>query len=220
MAVLAKSIIRRVVDLLQDAGASGWSTAELVRWLNDGQREVVVYRPDACTTAAAIPLAAGVRQSLPATAHKLIDIRCNTTGLKSAVTLVNRTELDDINPSWRSMASTTEIAHFMYDQRDPRSFDVYPPAAAGASLDAICASFPVDIAEPADGATWADVAGSIGVGDLFANALVDYVMHRAYSKDDNEAGNAARAVAHYQAFTNALGAEATGTATATPAERG
>jgi hypothetical protein len=44
--------------------------------------------------------------------------------------------------------------------------------------------------------------------DIFANALLDYVLYRASTKDAEQAANAQRAVAHYQAFQNALGVSA------------
>lgn len=216
MAVLAKTIIKRATDLLQDSSSITWAANELVRWLNDGQREIVVYRPDACTAEGSLALVAGARQALPSTAHKLIDILCNTGGTKGAVTFVTRSELDDLNPYWRGMTGATEIAHFCYDQRQPRAFDVYPPAAVGAAVDAVYAVYPTDVAEPADGSTWADVAGNIGVADLFSNALLDYVLYRAYLKDDSDAGNAARSVGHYTAFKSALGGESQATQVVTP----
>ena len=47
MAITAQSLIRRVVETLQDNTSIRWPVAELVRYLNDGQREVAIYRPDA-----------------------------------------------------------------------------------------------------------------------------------------------------------------------------
>ena len=80
MAVAAKQVIRRVVDILVDVGSVAWQVDELVRWLNDGQREIVIQRPDATAAVIALPLVAGFRQALPATAVKLLDIPCNTDG--------------------------------------------------------------------------------------------------------------------------------------------
>ena len=57
-----------------------------------------------------------------------------------------------------------------------------------------------DIAEPADGALYTAVTGDLGVPDIYANAVQDYVLYRAYTKDSEYAGNAARAQAHYAAF--------------------
>ncbi|MCK7581011.1 MAG: hypothetical protein MZV65_38935 [Chromatiales bacterium] len=49
------------------------------------------------------------------------------------------------------------------------------------------------------------MATPIKLDDIYANAILDYVLYRAYSKDAEYAANAQRAALHYQAFTNALG---------------
>jgi len=208
MAITAQSIIRRVVETLQDNTSVRWPVSELVRYLNDGQREIVLYRPDAMVTNAALTLVAGSKQALPANGAKLIEVVRNTAGTKRSVRLVNREILDSQSPGWHNLAGVTEVLHFMYDPRDPKVFYVYPPAAAsGASLDIVYAALPTDVTEPADGSTYSAVTGNIGVPDIYGNVIQDYILYRAYSKDSEYAGNAARAQAHYGAFGNALGIE-------------
>jgi len=208
MPIAAQSIVRRVVETLQDNTSVRWPVNELVRYLNDGQREIVLYRPDAMVTNAAVTLVAGSKQALPANGTKLIEIVRNTGGTRRSVRLVNREILDSQAPNWHNITGATEILHFMYDPRDPKVFYVYPPAAAsGASLDVVYAAMPTDVTEPADGALYTAVTGNISVPDIYGNVIQDYVLYRAYSKDSEYAGNAARAQAHYGAFANALGVE-------------
>ena len=59
MALTAQSIIRRAVETLQDTTSVRWPVNELVRYLNDGQREVVLYRPDSMVTNTTITCVAG-----------------------------------------------------------------------------------------------------------------------------------------------------------------
>jgi hypothetical protein len=208
MPITAQSIVRRVVETLQDNTSVRWPVNELVRYLNDGQREIVLYRPDAMVTNAAVALTAGSKQALPANGTKLIEVVRNTAGTKRSVRLVNREILDSQAPGWHNITGATEILHFMYDPRDPKVFYVYPPAAAsGASLDVVYAAMPTDITEPADGSLYTAVSGNISVPDIYGNVIQDYILYRAYSKDSEYAGNAARAQAHYGAFANALGVE-------------
>lgn len=217
MSVTAQSIIRRVVETLNDTTSVRWPVAELVRYLNDGQREVGTYRPDALVSGATHNLVAGSKQALPANGIKLMDIVRNDSTSSRAIRMTNRQILDAQIPNWHNLTGATEILHFIYDPRDPLVFYVYPPAAAsGAAVYMIYAGTPTAITEPADGSTYANVSGNIGVPDIFANALTDYVLYRAYTKDTEYAGNAARATAHYQAFTNALTVEANATAVASP----
>ena len=217
MPISAQSIIRRCVETLQDNTSIRWPVSELVRYLNDAQREVILYRPDAAVTNASVPLVTGSRQNLPVGGTKLVEVVRNSAGTKRAVRMVNREILDAQLPGWHAQAGVTEILHYMYDPREPRVFYVYPPAAAtGAAVDLSYASMPADIAEPSEGALYTSVTGNLGVPDIYGNAVQDYVLYRAYTKDSEYAGNAARAQAHYGAFANALGVEVKATVAMAP----
>lgn len=213
MPIAAQSIIRRVVETLQDNTSVRWPVSELVRYLNDGQREIVMYRPDAMVTNASVTLVAGTKQSLPSNGTKLIEVVRNSGASQRSVRMINREILDAQSPGWHDINGSTEILHFMYDPRDPRVFYVYPPASVGdeetpgAELDIVYAALPTDITEPAAGSTFSAVTGNISVPDIYGNVLQDYILYRAYTKDSEYAGNAQRAQAHYGAFANALGVE-------------
>lgn len=213
MAIAAKSILQRVVTQLTDETSVRWTITELVRYLNDGQREIATYRPDSTATTATVALTAGPRQTLPATALKLLEVLRNTGGTKAAVRKIDQKLLDAQLPNWQSGTTSTTVKHYMYDVRDIRVFYVYPPAAVGASLEMMYSAKPTDIAEQT---ALDDVTGDISVFDLFGNALIDYIMFRAVAKDAEYAGNVARAQAHYSAFQNGVGVEASATAVATP----
>jgi branched-subunit amino acid ABC-type transport system permease component len=57
---------------------------------------------------------------------------------------------------------------------------------------------------------------------VYANCILDYVLYRSYQKDSEFAGNAQRAMMHYQSFANALGVktQADGATTPVPASSG
>lgn len=207
MAVTAQSVVRRATDILQDQTSVRWTADELVRWLNDGQREIAIHRPDAFTTYAPVTLSAGSRQTLPTGAFKLIDLPNNTSGGKEAIRQVDRRTLDEQNPGWHGQTGTTKVVHFCYDARDPRSFYVYPPSSGGNQVNAVYAAYPADVSEPSPGSTYSSVTGNISVPDIFASALLDYMLYRGYSKNSEYAGDPTRAAAHYAAFANALGIE-------------
>lgn len=204
MTIPAQSIVRRVIETLQDNTSIRWPVAELVRYLNDGQREVVLYRPDSMVTNATVTCVAGSKQFLPTNGAKLIEVIRNASGNKRAVRMTNREILDAQSPGWHNLTGSSEVLHFMYDPRDPKVFYVYPPATTAASLDIVYAAYPTDVTEPADGSLYTAVTGNISLPDIYGNVLQDYVLYRAYSKDSEYAGNAARAQAHYAAFSAAL----------------
>jgi hypothetical protein len=221
MSIAAQALIRRVVETLQDTTSIRWPVAELVRYLNDGQREIIVHRPDAMVTNASVSLASGTKQSLPANGAKLIDVVRNSAGNKRAIRMCAREILDAQSPGWHNLSGVTEIVHFMFDPRDPKVFYVYPPAAvSGAAVDLVYSALPTDIAEPAAGTDFGAVTGNISVPDIYSNALQDYVLYRAYTKDSQYAGNEARAQARYAAFANALGIEIKATVAVAPSAAG
>lgn len=218
MPIAASSIIRRCVETLQDTTSIRWPVPELVRYLNDGQREVVMYRPDSMVTNSTLTCVAGSRQSLPTNGAKLIEVVRNArvAGTRRAVRMVNREILDAQTPGWHALTGQDDVLHFMYDPRDPRVFYVYPPATTNTQLDIVYAAYPTDIAEPADGSLYTAVTGSISLPDIYGNVLQDYVLYRAYSKDSEYAGNGNRSQAHYAAFANALGIEIKATVAVAP----
>jgi hypothetical protein len=220
--VLVDSLITRSSTLIQDATNVRWPTAEILGWLNDGQREVVLLRPQASVTNAAFKLAAGTKQSLPdgvamngfsnavlPAGIQLIDITRNMGSSGSAagraIRASSREVLDAQTPDWHAKTAdaTNGVAHFMYDPRDPKTFYVYPqpPQSPAWFVEIAYSSSPTNCTYTGPG----DVANKIQIDDIYANALLDYVLYRAYSKDAEYAQNAQLAVAHYTAFQNSLG---------------
>jgi hypothetical protein len=218
MAITAQSIIHRVVDILQDTTSVRWPVSELVRYLNDGQREVVLYRPDATIKSATVACDAGPKQTLPDDGAKLIDVIRNSAsaGTNKAVRMVAREVLDAQIPNWYGLTGELDVVHFTYDPRDPQTFFVYPPALTTTRVDITYSAFPTDVSEPAAGSTYDDVSGNLDLPDIYGNVVTDYILYRAYSKDSEYAGNAQRAQAHYGAFANALNIEVQGTTGVAP----
>lgn len=208
MTIAASTIVQRVYDVIQDTTSVRWPTTEVVRWLNDGQREIVLHRPDSMATNATVACVAGTKQSIPAGGTKLIDVIRNTAGNKRAIRNVEREVLDAQISGWHNLTGVAEILHFVFDERDPRTFYVYPPsgtAGTQASVEVVYSAMPTDIAAPTG--DYSTVVGNLSVPDIFANALLDFILYRAYTKDSDYAGNAQRAQAHYAAFANSLGIE-------------
>jgi hypothetical protein len=203
-------LISRAGTILQDTTNIRWPAPELQGWLNDSYREITNLRPDSNTQTGEFVCVAGARQVVTATfasAIRLIDVVRNVaaTSAKGAVRLVNRQMLDDQRRNWYAETGTVDIQHFMFDARLPKEFLVYPPATVNARLEIVYSSVPLahtlteaQLINPA-------TAEVIRIDDSYANAMLDYMLYRAYSKDAEYAANAQRAVAHFQAFQNALG---------------
>jgi hypothetical protein len=214
-------LIARAKTILQDEDSVRWTLSELQWWLNDGYRETLIFRPDSNTITAEFTCVAGPRQVLTTTfpnATRLVSVLRNTatTSNKYAVRLVDRRVLDDQRKGWYAETPTVSVEEYMFDARQPKEFLVYPPATSAARLE-------VSYAQVPSPHTLSDVqlnnlatAETIRIDDTFANSLLDYMLYRAYTKDAEQQGNAARAVAHYQAFQSSLGVAAQANAASQP----
>lgn len=207
----AQTIITRVQTVLQESGAGiRWTTAELLRWISDGQREIATVRTDSTNTRAPFALVAGPRQTLPAAAVSLIDIPrnlgVNGTTPGRAIRQAKRELLDAVFPGWSTDPVSNVVRHFMYDPRLPREFFVYPPSAGASYIELRYETNPVDVVAAND---------VLAIGDEYANALVDYTLSRCYTKDADAVGNADRAVLHRRAFESSLGMKAQADSTTT-----
>jgi len=194
-------IIGRASIILQDTSNVRYPNTELLKFFNDGQREVVLHRPDAKTVNAGFTCVAGSKQSLPSTGLRLVDIVRNVNG--RAVTQIDRKILDETLPDWHNQVAdvTKKIEHFIYDSADPKSFYVYPQALSTTDLEIVYSTSPADVVV-SNFSTSTDV---ISVDDIYSNCLLDFILYRSYQKDSEYAGNSERSMMHYSAFANSLG---------------
>lgn len=207
--VTAQSILDRAWIIVQDtAGASGvrWPEDEMLDWVNDAQREIVLLHPQACVLTANPVIQTGTRQSLAGlsltTGIRVIDVIRNMTSALApgrAIRLITREVLDAQRPNWHAETGS-EIIHWMFDPRDTKSFYVYPALnaaaiSAAAKAELVYSSSPVSLAAVGD---------TIAVDDVYANSMLNYVLFRAYSKDAEYAQNVALSQAYYQLFIGAL----------------
>lgn len=159
-----------------------WPAAEALRWINNGQREIVNRSPRSNSKTGRIAITnTDTRQDLAAlgvtTAVQVIDILRNvsSTGTpRRALTKRDRVWLDDQLPGWHATAPATDAIHWMYDDRDPLAFFIYPPVANGNKLEVVYAAAPTDLA---------NASSVIDLPDIYANALEFFLLFSFYSKD-------------------------------------
>ena len=199
------NLLDRIRDTLQDTTSVRWTEAELLRYINDAQREIVNFRPESSATTTNVQLATGTKQTLPAAGLRLIKITRNmsdasggATG-KRAIRLVNVDILNTQEPDWHDgdvSTHGTTVKHYVFDDDDPRNYYVYPGVSGNAYVEIVYSAAPTDLSAASD---------TISVDDIYANAIIDFVLYRAYMKDAEYAGNAQRANNHYQLFTASIG---------------
>jgi len=193
----ALKIIDNAAQALQDPDHVRWTVKELAGYVTDGQNLVLSKAPSATSREVTLTLQAGCGQKIPDDARALLQVLRNADNRQRAIRQVSRDLLDACSPGWASGRPGRSIVHFIADERTPRLFDVYPPAADGMQVVALLAMEPAPIAD--DGLT------DIAVRPEFAEALFNYSMFRAYSKDAEYAAVAPLATAHWQLFADALG---------------
>lgn len=203
-------IIVRAQTLLLDTTATRWAATELQYWLNDSYREILNLRPDSNSQTGTYTCIAGYRQNLTSTfvtANRLLEVISNkaATSTKKGVRLVSRASLDTDRPGWYNETATVNVQLYTYDPRFSTEFLVYPPATTAAQLEVIYNTIPTPHTLTAEQLANLSTTEVIKVSDSYANAILDYILYRAFTKDSDQANNASRAVAHYQAFQNSLG---------------
>jgi len=195
-------VLGRASVLLQDTDQTRFSNANLLKFFNDAQREVALQRPDAFMTNGNFTCATGSKQTLPSGGIRLLDVVRNVSG--RAITAIDRKVLDEQLPTWHTTASSNDgIQHFVYDPIDPKTFYVYPNATNSTQIEIKYSQSPDDVAIT----NFSTDTQVLDLDDVYANALLDYVMYRSYQFDSEFAGDDQKAGQFYQTFLASIGAK-------------
>ena len=202
----AKTIIDKASILLNDADLTRWTASELLGWLNDAQLEIATLVPNSNTVTSSLLLQSGPIQGAPSNAIRIIEFIRNTGvgGVTpgAAIRQIERKNLDRYLPGWSNDTPATAVVHAMYDAEDNNAvFYVWPPQTSVPQyIELTYSVIPVIIANATAGA-------KITIADYYANALLDYILYRAFGKDSDSANQAARSQEHYKMFAAAIGAK-------------
>lgn len=208
MTTTVQSIVDRVRSILVDPSGLRWTDAELLLWFNDAQRQITLLKPDALAVTAVLTLVSGTKQDLPTAASRLLRVIRNMSAASEGtggrpIRLVDREALDAQTPNWHMPTATGFAAHgpivknYVYDEQQPLSFYVFPGVSGDAFIEVVYSKIPTTIAS---------IAGNIELPDIYSPAIVDYMLYRAYQKE-NEASLQASSQAHYQLFLESIGAK-------------
>ena len=208
MALTGTNLLSRIKDILQDTTSVRWPEAEILRYINDAQREIVNYKPESSAKTDNVQLVAGTKQALPSDGLRLIKVTRNmsdasggATG-KRAIRIVNVDILNTQEPDWNDPTVSgdaqhgTVVKHYIFDEDDPKNYYVYPGVNGNAYVEIVYSKTPTDLSS---------ASSNLDIDDIYGNAVIDYVLFRAYQKDSEYAGNAQRAQTHYQLFLNCIG---------------
>lgn len=185
--ILARAVLDQASILLEDRQKRRWPDSELLKWLNAGQYEIVLLRPDAKTRTFSQLLQAGTKQFIPATDLQLLDVPRNmgadgaTPG--RAPRHIAKTTLDNEDPTWHTHTANSVVRQWSYDKRVPYTWWCYPqqPLSNRGYVELIVSTVPTDCT--VNGVDGQDSDSTIDIADIYFNPLLNFVVYRAYSKD-------------------------------------
>jgi len=150
-----------------------YSDADLLEYGNGAIRTLVFVRPEWFYTKGELQCEVGqALQSISFDdAHALVDVVRIKNG--PAVLKTDKATLDAFMPGWMSAANAAAI-NWMPNGNDPRRFYIYPPAPTGQILELIYVRIPGPYA----------VNDDTGLPETIADAVVDYIVGMAESRDD------------------------------------
>lgn len=186
-----QDIINKARIVLNDTDAEGYrqEDPELLAWVNAGLQEAAILRPDLFQAVGHIECAADtVEQALPfASAQKVLAVIGVHEG--PAVTPFDLNAMQAFSRNWKQ-ATAGEARQWSAHPSDPLRFYIYPKAPAGQLIDVLYVKNPAAV-----GLT----DSILDIPVTFESALVDYVVYRAESKDDEHVLNQ-RAAGSFNAF--------------------
>jgi hypothetical protein len=203
MAFTANDYIVDAALLYGDVGYDRVDEDDWIKYLNASIRALILVRPDAGAQTDNVQLTAGVLQALPSTALRLLDITRNmgadgnTAG--KIISPVDRKHLDYSNLLWPAATGDTEIDNYSYDKENPRIYYVTPPAHATTQVwvEMQVSQLPTAVAATGD---------DPDVNDVFFEPLVQYMLYKAFSADDEDV-EFQKAIQYMQNFFNLLQVE-------------
>lgn len=187
-------IITEARVLIQDTRVPyRYSDADMLRFVNQTLRRILVLRPDLFMTYGMISTVANtVAQKLPSDAYRLVEIYSVVGG--GSVLEVNRETLDQTVPDWSS-GTPGQPVNYMRHVRNPTRYFLYPPPKHGVKLNAEYVKSP-----PMYGMS--DTIDELS--DSYLSVMVDGVVFLAESVD-NEHVSSGRAQMFLESFTQSLG---------------
>jgi hypothetical protein len=201
---LLETVARDLNDFEPEHRHVRWPMEELSGYLTEAMRTVVLLRPDANAVTLPVLLEPGsTRQSIPKDGARFLNIVRNmgadgqTPGLP--VTSVAMDDLNATSLSWHAAEVSSVVDHFVFDEAVPTLFYVTPPPTGSVYVDLAYARIPGRVE---------DLEQVLELNPVWAEPLREYVMFRAYGRNDASVEDMSKAERHLSRFFLILGEEA------------
>ncbi|WP_274882439.1 DUF6682 family protein [Vibrio harveyi] len=199
-----KQMIDQAARLVVDKPMIRWDLAFWIDAYNAAVKAILAVRPDALTGTLTVTCVAGSTQSKPDNARYLIDVIRNENG-KAITGPTDLKMFNDYRPDWRTQPEQSEASTYLYDERNLEHFYLYPPVTAGTKIEAVFALEPTSVAE-------SDYTNNTPaqLNPMYDNAVIEWLVYRAFSEDSEITANNARAQTALNSFRMLLGDKTNG----------
>lgn len=183
MAFTANDYITDAALIYGDTAYDRVTSANWIKYINHAVRALILVRPDAGAVTESVQLSAGVKQSIPSDALKLLDISRNmgTDGLTEGkiITPAARKHIDYSNLLWPAGTGDTAIDNYSYDKENPRIFYVTPPVhdTTAVYVEMVTSQLPTAVS---------GTGSSLGIDDIFYEPVINFMLYRALIADDED----------------------------------
>ena len=198
--MIVQDIIDEVSGQLNDLDLITWDESSHLEYINAAMEMIVILRPDAFSVITTMQMVAGAKQSIPASALRLLDVKRNmgTDGLTSGrnVHVVDESSLDLFDFNWSNATAVEEVKNFTYDERVPNDFYVDPPSDGNGHLEIAISRTPTRVTAVGD---------TLVLKDIYRNQIIQFCMFRAYAVEVDSASSQRRSGIHEASFYQMMG---------------
>ena len=212
MAYTVGNTIFEVSNLLNDQGSipyARWTQPELVEYLNDVLIQIGNFRPDAFTSTISLTLVPGSQQTLPPGISLLKSIDSNSLNSNCVGAPVTESDLDMARAFYKKPClpsggpETYRVFNFLYYSRNPGVYYVSPPVPD----DVIGFQVDATVVQDAPQYTIGDLGSFIAIDQKYHNAIIAWMVMRAYQVDTESETSFRLAQWNERQFWQILGVE-------------
>ena len=197
--MLVQDLIRTArMTQLEDADGVTWSDTVMIHALNEALRILALLRPDATSTIQVISTLAGTRQFIPTDGERLLKVVRNVNADNSIGRAIRQTshgDMDAMSPDWHNAPNGERTHEFMFDERTPKWFFIYPPVGAGKKLEIEYSKKPPEL-------TINDMEDELPVSVIFSQPLQELMLYKLLSGDSSRGQGSTN---HYNSAVQMLG---------------
>lgn len=206
--LVAGDLITKCAITLKDPDYVRWSQDELLMYLDEGQREIA-RNPGAYVKTVILAMVEGTKQAMPDDSNQLMTVVRNFDGEEPSdpVRITTRELLDAFEPNWHTSPKHQIVENYVYDDRNPTVFFVYPPNDGAGSVEIQYNAVPPKLTKTTD---------TLSLRDEFETPLRMYVLYRAYTKDSDYSSGLNLANTFFQSFVQGTTAVLESRGTNTP----